>query len=734
MNSDSPESDGGSRLILPLDEAGWRWTPGRFRRPGAGEPVILPHSWNAAEEYIPGVEPRRGWATYSLDVDIPRWNPDREWRLRCGGFHGAGAAWINGHSLGRFNGDYIGMDLDASRALRGGRNQIVLHVSNRYSRNVLPAIPDPDFHPYGGLGGGMHLAVLPRIRLSKRDCRVLANADRPGELEVEVGMLNHGKMPVSASVQIEIRDSAGRAVAIPEPMQCLLPPDQAARSVFHCAIAAPRLWSPDDPALYSIEAVLLGEGRVGDRISWRFGLRTPRFDPARGFSLNGKTLPLRGVNRHESLPGFGSALPRALHESDARQIKEMGLNFVRLSHYPQSPAFLDACDRLGILVYAELCSWKKINGGPWLSAAESQLARMIRRDRHHPSIILWGLGNEGRHRKAYLRLTELARSLDPSRPTIYAENHAYRARRKNTAGLTDVWGLNYEFEAMDSARSAAPTGCVVVSECANLPYARRGHFAAEIQQIRLIREAVERTEAAGPGAAGWALWGFADYATPRRQRWFRECGVVDGWRADKMAAAWLRARFSPVPLLRVFGDWSFASGSVRHLCILTNCTGIRMIRADGTEEPLAIPRPDLYELDVPFDGSPLRFSGRRDDGASAETVLRPWQEPAAFRLQAGAPLPGADPAARPLLRCTLQVLDGSGISVLGYEGEAQVTLPPGARASLIAGRNIPVHGGHAAFFVEVPGGASDLRIECALEDFPPQSVRLSSGTTTGSRP
>lgn len=733
MNSDSLKSDGG-RSILPLDEAGWRWTPGRPRHPGAGEPITLPHSWTAAEEYIPGVAPRRGWATYSLDVDIPRLDPDREWRLRCKGFHGTGAAWINGRSIGRFNGDYLGIDLEASRALREGRNQIVLHVSNRYSRHVLPAIPDPDFHPDGGLGGGMHLAALPRIRLSKQDCHVLAHADRPGELDVEVGMLNHGEMPVSASVQIEIRDPEGRVVAVPEPVQRPLSPDQPARSVFHCSISAPRLWNPDDPALYSIEAALLREGRVCDRISWSFGLRTARFDPVHGFTLNGKTLPLRGVNRHENLPGFGSALPRALHESDARQIKEMGLNFVRLSHYPQSSAFLDACDRLGILVYAEVCSWKKINGGPWLSAAKTQLERMIRRDRHHPSIILWGLGNEGRHRKAYLRLKELARSLDPSRPTIYAENHAYRARRKNTAGLTDVWGLNYEFDAMDSARSAAPTGCVVVSECANLPYARRGHWASEVQQVHLIRAAIERTEAAGPGAAGWALWGFADYATPRRQRWFRECGVIDGWRADKMAAVWLRARFSPVPLLRVFGDWSFASGSMRRIRLVTNCADVRMIRADGTEEPVVIPRPDLYEMDVHFDGHPLRFSGRRADGTTVETALLPWKEPAAFELQADAPLPGTAPAARPVFRCALQVRDDSGVSVLAYEGEAQVSLPPGARASLIGGQRIPVHGGQASFFVEIPRTAAELRIECALDDFPPQSLRLSSGTPTGGRP
>ena len=733
MNLDAPLS-GSARRIVNLDAAGWRHVPGRHRNPRGGEPVTLPHGWNATEEYRPGVAPRRGWSTYHLDFDLLRRETDREWRLRCGGFHGVGAAWLNGRGIGRFNGDYLGFDLEATDALREGRNRLVLQVSNRCSRRVLPAIPDPDFHPYGGMGGGMHLAALPPVRLSLRGSWARTDGDRPGEVDVEIGARSREDKPIAAAVRIEIRDPEGRIVAAPEPAPLALVPGRTGRAAFHCSIANPRLWNLDDPVLHSIAATLLRDGRACDRITWRCGLRAARFDREGGFLLNGRPVLLRGVNRHENVPGFGSALPRALHEADARQIKDLGLNFVRLSHYPQSPDFLEACDRLGLLVLAEVCSWKKINGGPWLAAAERQLERMIRRDRHHPSIILWGLGNEGRHRKAYLRLKALAKELDPSRPAIYAENHAYRARRKRTAGLTDVWGLNYEFDELDAARAAAPTGCVVVTEAANLPYARRGHWAAEAQQARLVRDAVERTEAAGPGAAGWALWGFADYATPRRQRWFRECGVVVGWRVEKMAAVWLRARHSPAPILRLFGDWSFASGAQRRIHLLTNCTGLRMIRADGTEEPLAAPRPDLYELDVRFDGAPLRVAGRAGDGATVETVLHPWKEAAAFQLQAEALPPGNAPADRSVFRCALQVVDGAGIFVLGYEGEAQIALPPDARASLIAGRSIPVHGGHAAFYVEIPRGGADLRLECALDDLPRQTHHLAPAANAGGSP
>lgn len=712
------------RRIVPLDAAGWRWAAGRLSptNPAAqapGEACALPHCWNAADEYVPGRELRRGWATYWLDFDWTAPEKDRDLRLRCGGFYGIGRAWLNGRSIGRFNGDYLGFDLDVAEALRAGANRLVIQVCNRYSRAVLPGIRDPDFHLYGGLGGGLHLAVLPRVRLRRRECRATLEDAAAGAVCIEVGLTNRDGPCAALSLHVAVRDPAGRTVAEPAPVDVALPPGETARRDILCAIPAPQLWSPETPDLYAAEATLRCGAEVVDRISWTFGLRTAEFDPQRGFVLNGKPTPLRGVNRHENLPGFGFALPPALHAEDARLIKELGFNFVRLSHYPQSPEFLDACDRLGLLVYAELCSWKSVAGGRWLRAAETQLAHMIRRDRHHPAILLWGLGNEGRHRGAYLRLRALARELDPSRPTIYAENHARRARRKKTAGLTDVWGLNYEFEELDFARSAAPTGCAVVSECANLPYARRGHWAAEAQQATLMREAVRRTEAAGPGAAGWTLWSFADYATPRRQRWFRECGVVDGWRAPKLAADWARARHRQEPFLGVRGDWSFGAGLRRRLYVATNAREVRMIRASGASELLPVPEPGWIEVDVDFDGGPIRFVG-----AGVEAALEPWGEPAGFSVRVDALAPN-------LFRCLLQVADERGASVLGFEGEAVVRLPAGARASLVGGETAPVHAGQATFYVETAGPGADGFLECHVAGCGQQAIRLSAG---GGRP
>ena len=720
VNHDSDEDSSagsGPRGVVPLDRAGWRWAAGRLAPadPAAqvsGESVALPHCWNAADEYVPGRELRRGWATYWLDFAWSAPEPDREIRLRCGGFYGFGRVWLNGRAVGRFNADYLGFDVDVAGALRAGANRLAIQVCNRYARAILPGIRDPDFHLYGGLGGGLHLAVLPRARILRRACRATPTDAAAGAVCIEIGLANRAGPCAALSLQVAIRDPAGQIVAEPAPMDVALPPGETVRREFRCEIPSPQRWSPDAPNLYEVVAALRCGAETVDRVVWTFGLRSAEFDARRGFVLNGEPLKLRGVNRHENLPGFGFALPAALHAEDARLIKELGFNFVRLSHYPQSPAFLDACDRLGLLVYAELCSWKSVAGGRWLRAAEDQLARMIRRDRHHPAIVLWGLGNEGRHRGAYLRLRALARELDPTRPTIYAENHARRARRQKTAGLTDVWGLNYEFAELDFARSAAPTGCVVVSECANLPFARRGHWVAEAQQAAGMRAAAQRTETAGPGVAGWTMWCFADYATPRRQRWFRECGVVDGWRAPKLAADWVRARHLPEPFLSVRGDWSFGAGRRRRLYVATNSREVRMIRAAGASEILPVPEPGWIEVDVDFDGNPIRFVG-----AGTEATLVPWGEPAGFSVRVEMPAPN-------LFRCRLQVADERGAPVLGFEGEAVIRLPSGARGSLVGGELAPVHAGQATFYVETARAGEDVFLECHLAGCGQQSIRL----------
>jgi tRNA A-37 threonylcarbamoyl transferase component Bud32 len=226
-------------------------------------------------------------------------------------------------------------------------------------------------------------------------------------------------------------------------------------------------------------------------------------------------------------------------------MKRIGLNLVRLAHYPQHPEFLNACDELGILVYAEIASWKSVKQGAWLAAACRQWRAMILRDRHHPSIILWGMGNESRSGPGYRRMHTVAHELDGSRETVYAENHLHRGIRWRTLKLPDVLGVNYEIDRLEDARRLG-RGPVLMSECSNCPRTYRGDPESETQQVETYQRDLDGIEA-HDFAAGYCLWSFNDYATQRKERYIRCSGLVDAWRLPKPSAAYLSSRIKGSP-------------------------------------------------------------------------------------------------------------------------------------------------------------------------------------------
>lgn len=295
--------------------------------------------------------------------------------------------------------------------------------------------------------------------------------------------------------------------------------------------------------------------------------RTAEFRSNEGFFLNGERLELRGVNRHDFIPGLGRGLSREMQRDDARRIKEMGFNLVRLSHYPQSADFLDACDEFGLLVYAEIATWKRVRRGRWLTNAKAQLRDLIERNIHRPSFILMGLANEAQNRKAFEEM--LACFGEAPIASIYAENHLYRAHREKTAAMTDVYGVNYELDILEALRDASKNQVLLVSEMSNNPEARRGDLAEELRQCEILLGDWAKLDGKRY-VAGWCVWCWADYATMRKKRYLRWSGVVDCWRSDKMAADLLRARNLERPILAIHGNFNTSGPPKRDLVVISN--------------------------------------------------------------------------------------------------------------------------------------------------------------------
>jgi len=540
------------RQTISLDD-NWEFVRGHqsrhWLREAATRPdTILPHCWNEHDGFQEGVAYYRGPGSYrrtfrleaSAAIDRSRWF------LESDGFYGTGDVWLNGRRLGLVDGRYLGFRLDATAALRfGAENVLGIRLTNRCGRNILPGLAMPDFLLYGGLSGSVRLVREPARRINPLALAIRCTELGDAGTQVTITWGLEGTAHAGDTVEWSLTGPDGNKAA---PAQTSSVADQEqGMAIF--TVTSPQHWNLEKPRLYQVAGLLRRDGQALDSIAQPFGIRTAEFRPRQGFFLNGRRVELRGCNRHESMPGFGRALPRWVHEADARLLKAMGLNFVRLSHYPQHPAFLDACDRLGILVYAELASWKSVRGGGWLRQARRQMEDMIRRDRNHPSVILWGMGNEGRHAVAYHCLYALCKALDPQRAVTYAENHFYRARRDKTRGIPDVWGLNYEFDAMEDGVAASRLQCAVVSECSNYPHTRRGDANAERIQLETLQADLARI-ADHPEVAGFALWCLNDYATLRKQRYRRFSGIVDGWRTPKAAARWLAQTYGDGRLAR----------------------------------------------------------------------------------------------------------------------------------------------------------------------------------------
>lgn len=631
----------------------WRFVRRRPSRawlrgePAADEtPVELPHCWNERDTFQDDVTYYRGAGAYRRIIALPASAAQEgsRWWLESDGFYGVAEVWIDGRRIGRQDPEYMGLSLDVTDHLRPGVTvQLALRLTNAHARNVLPGIRDPDFLLYGGLAGGLRLVRRPAIGWAPAGIRVCSRplgVAAAWEVRIEGAIAAERVEAVAGGAPVQVRwritSPAGDVVAAASASAagggrttaCLLRVENA------------RLWDVESPARYLLEGEVVCDGAVVDAVRLHIGLRTAEFKSGDGFVLNGRRLELRGSNRHECMPGFGNALPAWLHEEDARLMREAGLNFVRLSHYPQSPMFLDACDRLGLLVYAELASWKSVTARPgWLKAAERQWRRLIARDRHHPSIIVWGMGNESRSRRAYRRLADVAKACDPEqRPVTYAENHLYRAVRRRTVGLPDVWGLNYEFDAIEAGRAASRLRTVIVTECSNEPATGRDRIEAQQHQVNTLAADLARLDGV-PGVAGFALWCFNDYATVRKGRQYRQCGIVDAWRQPKAALDFLRARHATGPFVRVWADWRQrgpaaglpgTAADQRAVCVFTNCDTIRLV-VNGRDAAV-VPGANPLVLSLPFEPGELAVIGRRA-GCEAVDVCASWSAPVAIEAQ-----------------------------------------------------------------------------------------------------
>ena len=411
---------------------GWEFTG----PDGTTTTVDLPHTWNARDGQDGGNDYWRGTCIYRTHFAAPQFNTasHQVW-IQFDGVNASAHVVLNGSPVCNHDGGYSTFRANITELLRD-ENELTVEVDNSKNDRVYPQ--KADFTFYGGIYRDVSLMVVSKNHFTLdyfggSGIRITPTV-QGADASVQVTTWHDGEGEVS----IELLDAAGNTVATGKGPDITL-------TIFNA-----HLWNGvKDPYLYSCKARLVVNGTVEDETTTRFGVRSFKVDPKKGFFLNGKSYPLHGVSRHQDRKGLGNAITREMHDEDMALIKEIGANTIRLAHYQHDQYFYDLCDEVGMVVWAEIpyISEHMPNGR---ENTISQMKELIIQNYNHPCIVCWGVSNEitisTKDKKDMLdnhrQLNDLCHEMDKTRLTTLA-CYAMCGPFNRSAHITDMvsWNL-----------------------------------------------------------------------------------------------------------------------------------------------------------------------------------------------------------------------------------------------------------------------------------------------------
>lgn len=559
------------------------------------QPVRLPHTCKETPFHYFDESLYQMVSGYRRHLLIPKdWQGKRILLTFEGAAHDS-TVFCNGKKVGEHHCGYTAFTVDLTdNILYGQDNLLCVRLDSRENLNVPPFGYVIDYMTYGGIYRDVRLEVKENVSLS--------------DIFVHTA-IDFRSSPVTAQItsEITLTESAEnmtiRQYYMPKSTAAAqeswrLMCEQTVSADVSCdkefsltaTITAPLLWDTEEANLYILKTQLYQDNTLLDETETTFGIREAVFKKD-GFYLNGRKLRIRGLNRHQSFPYVGYAMPKSMQRLDADLLKkELGLNAVRTSHYPQSHYFLERCDELGLLVFTEFPGWQHIGDDSWKAQAVANAEDMIRQYRNHPSIILWGIRiNESPDDDAFYEKTNaVAHKLDPSRPT-----GGVRAMKKSHL-LEDVYTYN------DFLHDGEMPGCdpkkkvtsdmekpYLISEYNGHMYPTKAFDNEERRSEHAIRHANVLDAVAGqPDIAGSFGWCMFDYNTHKDfGSGDRICyhGVMDMFRNPKLAANIYACEQEQTPVLEITSSMDIGEhpGCNRgNIYILSNADSVKMYKND----------------------------------------------------------------------------------------------------------------------------------------------------------
>ena len=608
------EGTGGARQILPINR-GWRFRPSSS--PDALAPSFDDSSWDRV--VVPHTVKREPWhgfdeasyemiSLYRRPLRIPASAAGKRGFIDFEGGMTASTVYLDGVRLGEYRGGYIPFSFELTEHIRPGATHLLaVEVDSHERPDIPPFGGDVDYLTFGGIYREVSLRVVPPVFLRNlyarpvdvlgpdRHVEVQCFLDRAANAPTE-GLALHAELRRAGSQEVLARASQTVPAPTPTPHQAAdadqalgaLPPTVPAPNAYTVvlnklgATNLIDLWDLDHPHLYTVHVELRGAGgRVLDVDERRFGFREATFTP-QGFSLNGKVIKLHGLDRHQTFPWVGQAMPARVQRQDAKILRhDLRCNIVRTSHYPQSRHFLDACDEVGLLVLEEIPGWQHIGPTPWQDISVDNVRRMVERDWNHPSIVLWGVRiNESRdNHDFYTRTNAMAHALDPARQTggiRYFQESEF---------LEDVFTMNdfgWPLKAPNHPR-------YLNTEFVGHTFPTKTIDGKERLQEFVVRHArVHDQLASDPQYAGGIGWCAFDYNTHARfGSGDRICyhGVMDIFRTPKSAAGFYKSMCSPAEeiVLEPAFHWAPSDESIgfKDAMISSNCDHLKLFVDSG---------------------------------------------------------------------------------------------------------------------------------------------------------
>ena len=539
-----------------------------------------------------------GW--YRRTLDLTAADKGKRISLQFDGVFRHATVMVNGYIVRQHDGGYTPFVIDITDFLNTDGTPDIVAV------RVDASLGEGWF--YEGAGIYRHVWLIKTNAVHIAPYGVCVRAKTDGTVEVTATIVNDSDTPrdivLSSVINMPTRDVRVHL----DPWQTVVVPSTI-------KVDAPKLWSLEAPNLYPLVTTVNEGDQQLDAVITRFGFRDIRFDADQGFFLNGKPVKLKGTCNHQDHAGVGSAVPDALWDYRLRLLKDMGCNAIRCAHNPPAPELLDACDRLGVLVIDETRMMTSSEDGL------DQLRTMIRRDRNHPSIILWSIGNEepqqGTDRGATIARTmkRVVRELDPTRGITAAMDGGYG---HGITEVLDVIGFNYRDGEIDGFHAKFPHIPIIGTETAST-VATRGEYVKDTQKHTVPAYDIEAPWWANTAEGWWPhfdskpyigggfIWTGFDYRgepSPYAE-WpsiSSQFGFMDACGFPKDNYYYYRAWWRPEPLLHLFPHWNWEGQEGKPVSVwaYSNCDEVELFVNGRSAGKKPMPRDRHLEWSVPY--------------------------------------------------------------------------------------------------------------------------------------